>query len=147
MDVTRLDFTRPITVAITFTLLGEALIFFVWGVHLFPVGALWRKAVWTGTCGVAMGATIGALVNIVVIGRMDGRRAVLWSGLLYFVVLAFCTFLCFHIDLATGSGFGAQEAPILFVVGGVMPALISSFAYSWLLFSEKGSKLLSRLGY
>ena len=147
MDVTRSDFTRPITVAITFTLFGEALIFLLWGVYLFPKGAIWHKAVWTGTCGLAMGATIGALVNVVVTGRMDGSTAAFWSGLLYFSVLALCTFLCFQIDLATGSHFGAWEAPLLFIAGGLIPALASGLVYSWLLYSETGANLLSRLGY
>lgn len=147
MTVTRSDFARPITVAITFTLFGEVLIFFLWGAHLFPNGALLPKAIWTGTCGLAMGATIGALVNVVVTGRMDGIKAAFWSGLLYFGVLALCTFLCFQIDRATGSNFGAREAPLLFVAGGLIPAFASSPLYSWLLFSMTGRHLLSRLGY
>jgi hypothetical protein len=143
----RTDFTRPITVAVTLTFFGEAVIFLLWGVSLFPGGPLWRKAVWTGICGVAMGATIGALVNVAVTGRMAGRTAALCSGVLYFAVLAFCTFLCFEIDLATGSRFGARQAPVLFIAGGLVPAFLSSFLYAWLLFSEPGSRLLTRLGY
>jgi hypothetical protein len=45
MYVQRSDFARPITVAISFTLFGEALIFLIWGIVLFPGGVLWRKAV------------------------------------------------------------------------------------------------------
>jgi hypothetical protein len=94
-----------------------------------------------------MGASIGALVNVVITGRMAGKRAVIWSGALYFAVVAFCTFLCFQIDLALGSHFGAREAPLLFLAGGLIPALASSYAYGWVLFSEAGADLLSRLGY
>ena len=146
MDVTRSDFTRPIVVAVMLTLSGEIVIFFLWGVVFFPGGVLLHKAVWAGTCSLAMGATIGALVNVVVTGRMDGRRAMLWTGSIYFIVLALCTFLCFRIDMATGGHFGAREAPLLFIAGGLIPALGSSPVYSWLLVSKTGAKFLSRIG-
>lgn len=146
MDVTRSDFTRPIVVAVMLTLSGEILIFLLWSVVFFPSGVLLHKAAWAGTCGIAMGATIGALVNVVVTGRMDGRRAMLWNGSLYFIVLALCTFLCFRIDMATGGHFGAREAPLLFIAGGLVPALGSSPVYSWLLVSKTVAKFLSRIG-
>lgn len=143
----RSDFVRPISVALSLTLLGEAIIFVVWGIYLFPVGNLSTKLVWTGTCGIAMGATIGGLVNVKVTGRLDGNKAAFWSGSIYFAVLGFCTVLCFQIDLATGSQFGAQQAPLLFVGGGIIPALITSLVYSWLLHSRGGNALLVKFGY
>jgi hypothetical protein len=59
--------------------------------------------------------------------------------------LAFCTFLCFRIDLATGSHFGSRELPGLFVAGGLVPAFLSCFAYAWLLYSRSGERLFARL--
>jgi hypothetical protein len=126
----RSDFVKSISVAPSFTLLGEAIIFVVWSVHLFPAGDVWTKFVWVGTCGIAMGAAIGAIDNLVVTGRLGAGQGALCSGLIYFVVLAFCTVLCFRIDLATSSQFGAKEAPILFLAGGLPPALASSFVYA-----------------
>jgi len=70
MVLERSDFVRSIVVAVSFTFLGEMLIFLIWGVALFPTGVLWRKLVWTMTCGIAMGMTIGALVNVIVTGRL-----------------------------------------------------------------------------
>lgn len=145
--MSRSDFIRPITLAMTFTIFGETLIFLLWGLYLFPGGVLWHKAVWTSVCGIAMGATIGSLVNLMVTGRLEQVRAAEVSSLLYFVVLAICTFLCFQIDLATGSHFGAQETPALFILGGLIPAFVTSFVYAWLLHSTDGTALLSRLGY
>ena len=147
MYVQRSDFVRPITVAITFTLFGETLIFLIWGVLLFPGGNLWHKAIWTGTCGIAMGATIGGLVNVLVVGRLAGKKAAICSGAVYVAVLALCTLLCYRLDLALGSHFGAQKAPLLFLLGGLLPAFVSGVFYAWLLFSEEGGRLLSRFGY
>lgn len=75
--IVRSEFVRPIVLALALTVLGEVLIFGIWGVLLFPEGNLLRKLGWTLTCGVAMGAAIGALVNVVVTGRLTALRAVL----------------------------------------------------------------------
>lgn len=145
MENRRQEFVRPITVAIVFTLKGELLIFYIWGVRLLPEGIVWKKLVWTITCGVAMGATIGAFVNITVTGRLHGARGGVVATLVYFLVLAFCTGLCYQIDLAMGF-FGARESSLLFILGGLVPAFITSIAYSWLLFSAPGQSALSKIG-
>ena len=142
--LTRRDFVRPIVAAIFFTLVGEILIFFIWGIALFPAGPLWRKLGWTMTCGVAMGATIGALVNVFVTGRLRSSRAAVTAGVIYFSVLAFCTALCYQVDLSVDY-FGAREAPVVFVLGGLIPAFLTSIAYAWLLYSVSGQSILSRV--
>ena len=146
MTLSRSDLTRPILVALAFNLAGEFLIFALWGLYLFPAGSLWLKAGWTATCGVAMGATIGSLVNLLVTGRMNGAAAAFASGAICCGVTAFCTLLCYWIDLATGSHFGAHEAPTLFIAGGLIPALATSIVYPWLLYSAAGVRLLARAG-
>lgn len=143
----RKAYLRPVTVAVTFTFLGEMLIFYIWGMNLFSGGALWRKAVWTSVCGVAMGAVIGAFVNLFVTERLAGRQAAATAGFIYFGVLAGCVALCFEIDRATGGAFGAHDAPLLFIVGGLAPAFLSAFIYAWLLYAPAGRSLLDRIGY
>ena len=143
----RKAYLRPVTVAVTFTFLGEMLILYVWGMNLFSDGVFWRKAVWTSVCGVAMGAVIGALVNLIVTERLDGPPAAVTAGFIYFGVLAGCVALCFEIDLATGGAFGAHDAPLLFVFGGLIPAFFSAFVYAWLLYARPGRSLLDRIGY
>lgn len=144
----RKAYLRPVTVAVTFTLFGEMLILWIWGMNLFSdVGVLWRKAVWTSVCGVAMGAVIGALVNVFVTDRLDGGSAATMAGLIYFGVLSGCVALCFEIDRATGGAFGAHNAPLLFIFGGLIPAFLSAFIYSWLLYAPAGRSLLDRIGY
>ncbi len=92
-----------------------------------------------------MGATIGALVNVVVTGRSPARSAAITSAVIYFSVLAFCVGLCYQIDTSIGF-FGANEEPILFILGGLVPALLTSVAYAWLLYSEAGQAFLGRIG-
>ena len=141
----RSDFVRPIAAAVLFTLIGEILIFLIWGIALFPAGALWRKLAWTMTCGLAMGATIGALVNVFVTGRLRSYPAAVTAGTIYFSVLAFCTVFCYQIDLSVDF-FGAREASVLFILGGLIPAFVTSIVYVWLLYSAPGQAMLGRVG-
>ena len=141
--LTRDEFVQPIVVATALTFGGEMLILLVWGVWLFPGGGLLPKFVWTATCGIAMGATIGALTILFVAGRLWGRTAALVAAGLSFGVLSFCTILCYRLDLALDL-FGARPAPTFFVAGGLIPALLGSGLYGWLLHSQTGSSLLAR---
>ncbi len=143
--IERRQVVRPVAVAIAFTLAGEVLIFLIWGISLFPVGAIWRKLIWTTTCGVAMGASIGAFVNVFVTGQLRPPKAPIAAAAIYFSVLAFCVALCYQIDLSIGF-FGAREAPWLFILGGLIPALVTSYAYAWLLYSNSGQAILTRVG-
>ena len=141
----RAQFVRPIVVAMALTIFGELLILYMWGIALFPAGSLASKLVWTVTCGIAMGATIGSLVNVFVTGRIRPRIAALISSLIYFAVLSFCVGLCYQIDLSLRL-FGAVEAPALFILGGLIPALLTSVLYGWLLHSARGQAALARVG-
>ncbi len=78
----RKAYLRPVTVAVTFTFLGEMLILWIWGMNLFSDGA-----------------------------------------------------------------FGAHDAPLLFVFGGLVPAFLSAFIYAWLLYAPAGRSVLDRIGY
>lgn len=94
---------------------------------------------------VAVGLVIGSLVNIFVTGRLQSYKAALTAGLIYFTVLAFCVWLCYQIDLSIGL-FGAHESPRLFVLGGLVPAMLTSVVYAWILYSQTGRALLDRAG-
>jgi hypothetical protein len=139
-------FVRPIVAAIALTVIGEAAIFLVWGLVLYPGQNLWVMAAWTAICGVSLGAIIGAFVDVVVTGRLAGRAAFAMTALIWFVVLAACTYLCYRVDLATGGRFGARQAPALFLSAGLIPAFLASFLYAWLVTFPKGQRLLSRMG-
>ncbi len=92
-----------------------------------------------------MGATVGALVNVFVTGRLRSGTAAVTAGAIYFSVLAICVALCFEISLSVDY-FGAAEAPFLFVLGGLIPAFAKSFAYAWLPYSESGQAIITRTG-
>ena len=144
----RAEAVRPIVLALAFTVLGEVGICAVWGLWLFPEGATLGKLAWTLTCGVGMGATIGAFAVLLIPGRLSGWKAVVTAACISMLVLGHCTFLCYYTDLAVG-WFGAQEAPVLFVIwGGLVPAIFKkhSFAGPWQELASSQHRLASVRG-
>ncbi|MCW9045224.1 MAG: hypothetical protein OQK35_02730 [Alphaproteobacteria bacterium] len=138
------NYKSPLIVAIGLTLIGEAGIFIVFGTQLFPAGNWAAKAVWTGTCGLAMGAVIGALVNIFVTGRLEGVKAETAIGAITLVILSFCNLLCFKLDLELNL-FGAHAQSDWFLINGFAGALLMMFLYPWLIATATGQRILERV--
>lgn len=141
----RTGYLRPITVAMALAAMGEAIYFVVWGLWLFPEGDVLAMAAWTATCVVAMGAVIGAGVIAFVVERVVGLAAVICSAAIYAVVLSACTLICASLD-SHFDYFGGATAPTLFVLAGLIPAILTSGVYGWLLYSRAGNGILLRVG-
>ncbi len=145
MLLQRSDYLRLVRVAVGLTVAVEVFYLIVWGVILFPEGPFLSKLVWITTCGVAMGSVIAVLTIAFVVGRLDGKAAMFASAGIVFAVGTFCTFLCSRIDVAMNLWGGAAQTT-LFIWGGMIPALAGGLFYGWLLYTETGRSLLTRLG-
>lgn len=120
--------------AIALTSLAEIVYFFVWGMMFFPEGSLAGKAVWTATCGIAMGAVIGSATLLLVEGRAL-KAAVLWAATIVTFVGSYCAWLCSRIDTRFDY-FGGAENTTLFVLSGVIPAIAGGLFYGWWLYGR-----------
>ena len=145
-DVRKL-YIRPLIISLFFAVLGELVLFVLYGMILFPQGNMMYKVLWTiGFCGVGMGATLGACINLVIIGRYEGTKAFLLAILLSFLIMGVaCDLLCLNLDLHFNY-FGAQTNPLLFSAGGVLGSLIGGAGIGGLLFFETGRSILVRIG-
>lgn len=123
---------------------GEATYFVVWGLWLFPEGDVLAKLGWTVVCVVAMGAVIGAGVVAFVIDRQVGILAIVVTAVIYAAVLSICTVICANVDRHFDY-FGGATEPTLFVLAGLIPAILSSGLYAWLLHSRRGQSILARV--
>ena len=140
-------YIRPLIISLFFSVGGELLLLVIYGIILFPAGNLIYKVLWTlGFCGVGMGATLGAAINLFIIGRYEGTKAVLLTILLSLLIMGVaCDLLCLNLDLHFNY-FGAQTNPLLFSAGGVLGSLIGGTGIGGLLFSETGQSILRRIG-
>ena len=140
-------YVRPLIISLFFAVAGELLLLVIYGIILFPAGNLLYKVLWTlGFCGIGMGATLGAGINLFIVGRYEGNRAILLTVLLAFLIMGVaCDLLCLNLDLHFNY-FGAQASPLMFSVGGVVGSLLGGAGIGGLLFSETGRSILARIG-
>ena len=127
--------TLILGVAIALTSLAEIFYFLVWGMVLFPGGSLAGKALWTATCGIAMGAVVGAVTLFAVEGRLSGAAAI-WAGAAIMAFVGgYCAWLCSRID-ARFDYFGGPENGTLFFLSGIVPAIVGGLLYGWWLYGK-----------
>ena len=140
-------YIRPLIISLFFAVAGELLLLVIYGIILFPEGHLFYKVLWTlGFCGIGMGATLGAGINLFVMGRYAGPKGILLTILLSFLILGVaCDLLCLNLDLHFNY-FGAQASPLLFSAGGVLGSILAGAGIGGLLFSETGRSILERIG-
>ena len=139
---------RPIWLSIAASMAGEFVIWVVFGLVLFPEGDPFAKLIWTVVfCGLGMGATVGGMVSLFVVGRMDGGRAIAATTALALVVLGVaCDVLCLNLDVHYFHYFGGEEAPGFFLLNGLVMSGLGGLAIGALLFTERGRGLLDRWG-
>lgn len=144
-NLSAIDVLRPIKLSILFSILGEAVILLVWGMLLYPEGNLLHKFLWTIVfCGLGMGAAIGAIIALFVVGKWTGTYAVILCAELSGIILGlFCNYLCYNLDMHFDY-FGGKETPLLFVINGMVMAIIGGAVVGWLCFTERGKRLLSK---
>ena len=136
-SITRSCLSLILGIPVAMTFLAEIFYLVVWGIVLFPAGNLAGKVVWTVTCGIAMGLVIGGLTLLWIEGRYTGRAAAARAAVVFFLVSAYCSWLCSRID-SVFSYFGGEEKGMLFIASGVIPAIFGASLYGWLLYERPG---------
>ena len=137
----RVSYARPIKLSIALSMLGELVIFVVWGVILYPEGSVLNKLLWTVFfCGMGMGGTVGALIALFVVDRLDGLAAILATTLLSIGVLGgACNLLCLSLD-EHFLYLGGAENRSLFVGNGIVMSALGGLLVGWLSFTERGRR-------
>ena len=119
----------------------------MYGIILFPEGNLILKALWTLVfCGIGMGATLGAFINILIVDRFHGMKAIFYTSALSIIILGIaCNLLCLNLD-GYFHYFGGSSNPYLFSFGSVFGSVIGGSILGMILFTEKGNKYLEKIG-
>lgn len=143
----RKQYVRPLWIGIALSVTGELLIFLVFGVMLFPAGNILNKFLWTVVfCGVGMGASLGALIDLLVVGRWQGLPAIAATASLSVFLLGMaCNLLCLNLDQHFYY-FGGTDHLVLFLANGIVMAALGGVVAGMLLFTEQGRGFLDRLG-
>ena len=134
--IVKLRILLIVGVAVTMTLAAELIYFTVWGLWLFPEGNLISKITWTMTCGVAMGAVIALATLILVEGNLQDAKAILAAAGIVALVGTFCAILYSQIDHSFNY-FGGKTHTLMFILSGVIPAIVGGILYGWVLYSSR----------
>jgi hypothetical protein len=141
-------FTRPLTFAIFTSFTLELLNLAVFGFAHGTNGYLVDKVLWTiAVGGIGMGAVLGVMIDIVLVGQLRGKEAI-WATTLLSVMILGVVGKLVSLNMATiSSAFGFAQTPILYFSFGVFSAAIGGALLGWLLFTEEGNKKLDKWGF
>lgn len=139
-------YLRPLKVGIAMSMLAEFGIFIVFGVLLSSSGQLIHKFIWTVIlCGIGMGTAIAAFITFFVNDCWQGWRAIVATATAsVFLLGVLCNLLCLSLDMDLDH-FGGRSNPGLFVFSGVLMAALGGVLMGWLLFTDRGARVLDRL--
>ena len=145
--VVRRQYLRPLWLGILFSMAGELIIFLVFGLLLHGTDNWPIKLIWTvGFCGIGMGSALGAFVDLLIVGRWTGLRAIVGTCALSTGILGIaCNILCWRLDLGLHY-FGGAERPTIFLVSGIVAAAAGGAALGASLFTDAGQRWLDRHG-
>lgn len=135
----RARYLRPIKLSIFFAVLGEAALFVVFGLILYPEGNIVNKLLWTVVfCGLGMGGAGGAMIVIFVVDRITGMKAILSTTLISVIMVGVaCNYLCLTLD-QTFRYFGGAENSALFISSSVIMSALGGAVIGWLCFTDRG---------
>lgn len=141
-DTSRSTLLRPIKLSILFSVAGEFVILVVWGMILFPDGSWLHKLLWTLLfCGVGMGSAVGAVVSILIVGRLRGVAAIAATMAASIALLGVaCNLLCLALD-ERFHYFGGDSHGQMFIWNGIAMAALGGLLVGWLCFTERGTKV------
>lgn len=125
-------------VATAMTLIAELFYLLVWGFLLFPQGNPAAKAVWTISCGIAMGASIGAATVWLIEGRYFATAAIWRAAAVMAAIGSYCAWFCSQIDTRF-EYFGGGENQVLFLVAGIVPAIAGGLLYGWIIYGRNAA--------
>ncbi|MEN8197684.1 MAG: hypothetical protein ABFS30_14405 [Pseudomonadota bacterium] len=139
------SYIRPFALAAVFTVPGEAMMFVYWGAVRYPDGDIMAKLLWAAAVGIGMAVAIGLMVGFVVGGRYEGTIAGVISSFCYATVLIAALLISYEVYVALDM-FEVRRDPMRFVLSGVVPTLLTTPLYGWLLHGKAGKALFSRIG-
>lgn len=136
------QYKYALSVGLILSLLAELIYWICWGLIWLP-GHTWEKLTWALSCGIGMGAVVGAISCLLIVGRLTQWKAVTVSFAVVFTVGNLCTVNCFFMDRQSNF-WGAATHPQAFLMGGFVGTIICGILYSWLVFTSAGNQLLER---
>ena len=134
-------YRQALTTGLILSLGGEFTLWIIYSPIWYPE-YFWQTLSWVLSCGLGMGAVIGAITCLLIVDRLSQTQAIIASFALTAIVCSVCTVSCFLMDLQTNY-WGAATHPQEFLIGGFISSTIGAILYAWLVFG-RNSKLVTQ---
>lgn len=146
-NVNRVMFVRPlalsILMAVILELVNYALFTFMSGTNEHLLG----QFVWTVLIGgLSLGAILGVFLDVILVGRVEGREAVWGTLLLSVLILGVCGKLMTLGLLPVIIPVSIASSPFLYFFIGLALSAAGGWGVGTLLFTEAGQNKLTRFG-
>ncbi|MCG8614383.1 MAG: hypothetical protein MI864_28055 [Pseudomonadales bacterium] len=146
METQRAMFTRPLVLSIFVSVGLELVTFFFYALMAETSHSLLTPFIWiVGFGGIGMGAVLGVLLDLILVGRVtakDGIKGTILLAALTMGVTAKLLTVNFAPVFHDLSGTNA----LVYFISGVTTAIGSGFILGWLVFTEEGGRIADKLG-
>lgn len=144
----RLQFTRPLILALLFSTAIECINFLLFGVILGAEEYLSTSFLWTvGIGGVAMGALLGVLLDLLVVGQLADNEARKVTVFLSVLTLGAVSKVAAIYIQPISHAIGYAQWPIAYFTFGLISAIVVGVALGSMLFTDKGRQWLTRINF
>lgn len=140
-------FVLPLTLALFMSVALELFSFAIFTNIGAMQGSSLTLFIWMVGCGgIGMGAILGILIDLIIVGRLSGKEAIQGTMLLSVLTTGVVAKLL-SINLLPMMGMPLGINSALFFSLGISTALVGGWVLGQLLFSAKGNARLAQLGF
>ncbi|MCP5208376.1 MAG: hypothetical protein H7A01_14305 [Hahellaceae bacterium] len=137
-EQTRLMFTRPLSYAIGMAVALELINFILFAWLPGTNEQLLAQFIWmVGIGGIGMGAVLGVLLDVIVVGRLSSREATLSTVMLSFITLGLVAKLVTLNMAPVATSFTMTQWPVTYFLTGAVLSCLGGYGLGRLLFETK----------
>ncbi|ABN68190.1 predicted protein [Scheffersomyces stipitis CBS 6054] len=141
----RAIYIRPFLLFYVNSLIAEVVFLLVAIFIMSGTDDIINKVLWTLVfCPLGMGGAMGGIVNVFIVDKYYGSKAIYLTTVISVLVLGGCNILCYNLDLVFHF-FGASDHPLWFHWRYPMIAFVG-YSSGKLLFTDEGQKQLASFG-
>jgi len=144
----RSRYIRPLVFSIFLAFLLESLNLALFGFSAGHSGFMVDKVLWTlAVGGIAMGSVLGVLIDVILVGQLQGKEAV-WGTSLFSALTLGVAGKLVSLNMSTiNAVFGLSNEAVLYFSVGVLTSAIGGAVLGWLLFTDSGLKKIEKWGF
>ncbi len=146
-DINRLMFIRPLSLAIFMSVTLELINYIIFTLVSGTSEYLLGQFVWTVLIGgLSLGAILGVFLDVILVGRLEGREAIKGTVLLSTLIIGVSGKLITLGLLPVFIPVSIASAPFAYFFTGLLSSALGGLIIGYFLFTDAGNERLAKLG-